>query len=399
VKFLFATSLVATNAMNWVTEPDCPSLLSSVGAAVYGDSMIIFGRDGVGAAESAKIPRYHIPTQTWDYATPRPLPGNHHCGIQIDSKTYVFGGRWQGSAGAVQMYDWLTNKWTVLAPFDQNGKWIVGALSCGLIDGKVYVAGGEVEGALDAYGYAAAYDVASNTWDFTLPDMPIPVHHATYFVHNKEFYVMGGRGSGADGKKGIDTAQVYNPTSKTWRTSISDPTIPKLEMPRTATGPGVWYGDEIFILGGGAKSGIGANELDIFPQVSILNPYTKTWRRGPDMITPREAMNPVLYQKDGVAKIYATTSSRSMSWDYSGINEALILDGPIGGHTNPPTTMPAPTTSGPTTNGPTQSSGTPKPTTSTTNVVEQGSNDNKSSASTVNGVAMAILLALIALLL
>jgi hypothetical protein len=301
--------------------------LSSVAAAQYNGKYIVFGRDGVGSAESAKIPRYDIETKTWDYATDRPLPGNHHCVAQVGPKVYSFGGRWGDSAGQVQVYDFTTDTWEIKTPFDTVGKWVAGALSCGLINGKVVIAGGEVEGALDAYPYTSVYDIASDTWDLNHPDMPEPVHHATPFVYNNELWIMGGRGSGAVGKEGTKTTQVYNPETKTWRSSLTDASIPTYPHPVTATGPAVKYGGEYFIFGGGAKNNPATNVNNIFPMVRILNPATGVWRYGPDMITPREAIWPVLY-KD---RIFVVTSSRSMSWDYTGINEVLQLDAPVGG--------------------------------------------------------------------
>jgi len=147
--------LAAANAMFWVTEPDCPSLLSSVASSVYNNKLVVFGRDGLGTAQSARVPRYDLLAQTWDYAANRPLGGNHHCAMQVGNLMYVVGGRWSGSAGALQVYNWDTNTWKVLAPFNTDGTWAAGALSCGHINGKIVIAGGEQEGELIAYPYTA----------------------------------------------------------------------------------------------------------------------------------------------------------------------------------------------------------------------------------------------------
>ena len=61
-------------------------------------------------------------------------------------------------------------------------------------------------------------------------------------------------------------------------------------------GNAVFYGGEFYIMGGETWNGPGATSLGVYPQVDIYNPLTNTWRRGPDMITPRHGIFPVLYQ-------------------------------------------------------------------------------------------------------
>jgi len=243
---------------------------------------------------------------------------------------YVVGGRWGNSAGQLQVYNWDTNTWAILAPFNSTtGIWPAGALSCGFINGKIVIAGGEQPGGFIAYPYTAVYDIASNTWDNSHPDMPLAVHHTAFIVYKDELWILGGRPDGMNGKLGSSQTQIYNPVTRVWRTSITDASIPHYPYPVAGTGPAVNYGGEFFIFGGGCMNSQYTNANNIFPYSRILNPETGVWRYGPNMLTPREAICPVLYAEK--SKIYVVTSSRAMAWDFTAFNEALVLDALPGG--------------------------------------------------------------------
>jgi len=180
------------------------------------------------------------------------------------------------------------------------------------------------------------YDIASNTWDLSHPNMPVGVHHTACIVYKNELWVLGGRPDGINGKDGSQHTQIYNHLTKVWRTSATDPSIPHYPYAVAGTGPAVMYDGEFYIFGGGCKHSKFTNANSIFNETRILNPVTGVWRYGPNMLTPREAISPVLWAEK--SKIYVVTSSRAMAWDFTGFNEALILDGANG--TNSETTNP-----------------------------------------------------------
>jgi hypothetical protein len=218
-------AVVPATQMFWSREPDLPGAgLSSVGAVTRGEYIYIFGRSGDNTDEV--VHRYNAETKVWDTVTKRPLAGNHPCGVMYQDKLWVFGGRYHYSPGSTQVYDFVNDKWEVKSYFGGPGTgktdWLAGAVSCGLINDKVYIAGGEVDGELGAYPYTAMYDLATDKWSYDHPNMPTPVHHATWFVWDNELWIMGGRISGQEGKDGVATTQIYNPQTKSWRTSDQD---------------------------------------------------------------------------------------------------------------------------------------------------------------------------------
>jgi len=107
-------------------------------------------------------------------------------------------------------------------------------------------------------------------------------------------------------------------------TSDTDPDkFTPLPWGMTATGNCVIYDDEIYIMGGGAMENPYANPVThILPQTHIYNPTTKEWKLGPNMITPREAISPILHGN----KIFVFGSSPSMAWDYSNVVEHLLIE-------------------------------------------------------------------------
>ena len=59
-------------------------------------------------------------------------------------------------------------------------------------------------------------------------------------------------------------------------------------------GKAVFFGGELYVLGGETQNGGGATSRNVYSRVDIYNPTTNTWRLGTPMLTARHGIFPVL---------------------------------------------------------------------------------------------------------
>lgn len=140
---------------------------------------------------------YDPETDTWETLTPMPTARNHAAVGVVDGMIYVIGGRLgaafitrASNTDIVEVYDPDTDQWGALrAPMPTARS----ALAAGTHDGKIYVAGGEVQtpNMLGAFRAFEAYDPASNSWSI-LPPIPFPRHGHAGGIVDGRFHVVSG---------------------------------------------------------------------------------------------------------------------------------------------------------------------------------------------------------------
>ena len=104
--------------------------------------------------------------------------------------------------------------WDALDPSTATGVYYHGAAE---LDGVIYFIGGVTDVGDASYGPTGqmqSYDTLTDTWDFTLPDVPLPVFSAVVVVFNGKIYVVGGYGDMSS--NAVDTVQIYDPATKGW---------------------------------------------------------------------------------------------------------------------------------------------------------------------------------------
>jgi len=166
----------------------------------------------------------------------------------------------------------------------------------GVIDGKIYVAGGYkyVYGVWTVFDTLQIYDIASETWSIGT-SMPGPRVRGVAEVFNGKLYVAGGNSSGTG--VGLDTLVIYDPTTKSWSFG---PKMPGVHDGAVAGAiDGKWY-----LVGGDS------NRIDIY------NPSTDSWSQS-SLILNSLAYPAVAGVING--KLYATGS------DYMHFQDVLNL--------------------------------------------------------------------------
>jgi hypothetical protein len=112
-------------------------------------------------------------------------------------------------SGPTRMYAYQpsTGTWTRVADYPLA----TSTMACAGIGGKLYCAGGFVDGDITAKGYT--FDPAVNTWT-AIPDMPTGTARTAYFAANGTLVVAGG--IVPDGP--VQSTFAYDPVTRTWST-------------------------------------------------------------------------------------------------------------------------------------------------------------------------------------
>ncbi|BAY23427.1 hypothetical protein NIES2100_31920 [Calothrix sp. NIES-2100] len=149
----------------------------------------------------------------------------------------------------------------------------LGEVSSGVINGIIYVVG-------EANKATLAYNVASGTWS-NVAVRPLAGNHHAAEVFNGKLYLLGGLGSGANGK-----VQIYDPVTNKWSLGANMPFAPGSSSSAVING-------EIYVAGGI----IGSSTTN---QVAKYNPSTNTWT----MLAPmKQGLNHSASGTDG-SKLY-----------------------------------------------------------------------------------------------
>ena len=213
-------------ADTWKMLAPMPSKRGSPVAAVVGDKIYVIGGVGLmpGSTDTAinfntpqlvvgTVEEYDPAANTWRERSPMPTPRNHAAIGAVNGKIYVIGGR-VGAAfiglatdvSVVEEYDPATDKWGAPRARMPTAR---SALGYGVVNGRIYVAGGEFQDPhmMATFRAVEAYDPASNSWSI-MPPMPVSRHGlAGGAVGNRLIFVGGdvqSSGTGVD----VSTSEV-----------------------------------------------------------------------------------------------------------------------------------------------------------------------------------------------
>lgn len=197
-------------ADSWKALAPMPTKRGSPVAATVGGKIYVIGGASThpGSSEPAVHParphrsvatveEYDPATNSWRARSALPTARNHAAVGVVDGKIYVIGGR-VGAAfvgissptDLVEEYDPATDQWGVVKARMPTPR---SAVAWGVHGGRVYVAGGEVQGQgfMAAYRALEAYEPGTNRW-LTLPAMPIPRHGLAGAVVGNRLHLVSG---------------------------------------------------------------------------------------------------------------------------------------------------------------------------------------------------------------
>lgn len=170
-----------------------------------------------------------LPRPEWRLEAPMSLARDQFTGGVIDGKIYVFGGNGDPDGfnlKSTAMYDPVTKQWSLRS--DNWHNYVHGdyqgveELTGVVLDGKLYVFGANggigPSGQWGDINFVEQYDPAADRWK-SLADKPTLVTAAPAVVYDNEIYLFGGsyNHDGLDEGVVYDVVEAYNPATNKWR--------------------------------------------------------------------------------------------------------------------------------------------------------------------------------------
>jgi hypothetical protein len=224
---------------------------------------------------------FDIPTNTWTHggaAAPNAgLARSASGGGTAFGKHYAIGGATNsGPTAAVEQFDPSTQTWTMRASMSVARA----ALGVATLNDKIFAIGGSTTGNYYSPGTIfntnEVYDPLTNIWTVLTP-MPVAVSFNTATVgYNGKIYVIGG----LTAVGGTSLVQIYDVTAGTWTTGTPMPTARLNAMAGVLNGQIVVFGGSfpLFYYPSGAISSFSVSDL-----TEIYDPLSDTWTFGPLM--------------------------------------------------------------------------------------------------------------------
>ena len=250
-------------------------------AELDGRIYVVGGFNGLlGLLEDVQV--YDIEAGTWSTVAPLPRSIHHANVAAVDGKLYVLGSLIDlqfTATGESWVYDPVADSWSDIAPMGAAAA--RGASALGVVDGKIYVAGGFRAGqAVDDF---SVYDPVADSWDHNLPSIPGPRDHLVAAAVGGLFYAISGRNGSIGNLQG--RVDAYDPVAGSWSERAA------ILTPRGGMAAGVVDGQILVVGGEGAP-----NPTGVFAEVESYDPVADTWTSLGTMRTPRHGMGAAGYQ-------------------------------------------------------------------------------------------------------
>ena len=180
----FAYDLAADR---WLRVQDMPFRRTAGGAAVLSERIVVVG----GTGDSPLVTMSYDPSRDgWGMGPGLllPAPREHLAVTAAEGKVYVIAGRWDGALKDTNLVaDSTSGQWRALAPMPTAR----GGTAGGVVNGRIYVAGGEAFDPTRTFAQVEVYDPATDAWSKS-PDLPTPRHGLAVQGVGDTLYVIGG---------------------------------------------------------------------------------------------------------------------------------------------------------------------------------------------------------------
>jgi len=343
-------SPTATLCGNWGSI-DPWAIISTLPPPLYGTTLSSDGQylyEAGGGSDSyhngtRQMARYDPATGLWQPRTM--LPGLSVYASMAYApnvqKFYYFGGSDGTLANSHMVPDRVTNNTVVYDPrIDQwaNAANMPSSLGRAFFtaaygDGKIYVPGGSFSTGFSPQNTLWAYDPPTDSWDSSLPPLPIPVLAAGSGVINGHLYVAGGS---QHSDNVLQTLFDYDIAARTWYTRTP-------MLTGAAFGESAVVGGRLWVMGGGTPYR-GAAAPAVVNTVQIYDPVSDSWSWGPPLTGGRRlggaaALGNQMFLYGGQDNGYNPVDSLEMTRFHPG----LLCPSATTTETPPPTATPTPT--------------------------------------------------------
>ena len=227
----------------WTNKASMPTSRMCLTSGVVNGKIYAMG--GIIAAFSSAlstVEEYDPITDTWTQKADMPTPRLGLGVSVVDGKIYAIGGMtsgsdfWSGIRNTVEVYDPVTNTWITKAPMPTARLWF----STSVVDGKIYVIGGELVTA-EEISTVEVYDPVTDTWTTKTP-MPTPrMSHSTAVIDGI-IYIFGG-GTHSEDPGGYSIVEAYDPATDTWTKKADIPVARAFSCASV-------IGGNIYVIGG-----------------------------------------------------------------------------------------------------------------------------------------------------
>jgi N-acetylneuraminic acid mutarotase len=295
IALLTATALAAAA---WSSGSQLSVPRTEVAAAPLRGEIVVAGGFLSSGGNSRRVDAYSPRTDTWRRLPDLPVSVDHAAAASWRGRLVVVGGYGVDRKPLRAAYRFDGASWRIL-PRPPEAR--AAAAAAATAAGKLYVVGGRTD--TDLARDMLVLDLRTLRWTRTAG--AVPREHLAATAFGGKVYAVGGRKAGYD--TNLTTVQVYDPSTRRWRT------LAPLPSARGGTGAAAIAG-RIVSVGGEEPAGTIAT-------VFALDVRTGRWSRLPDLPTPRHGLGVVAL--DG--RVWAVAGGPDPGLTVSGAVESLPL--------------------------------------------------------------------------
>jgi N-acetylneuraminic acid mutarotase len=267
----------------WSTLAPLLQPRSEFAVTELGGKMYVIGGYPPGRIPSDVIQVYDPATNSWALGPAAPAAVHHATAMVVNGRLFLIGGELHG-AGTGHPPEFINNVYELNVA---SGAWLPRAPmptarsggGAGVIDGRIYVAGGRPPRGNDF----AVYDPAADRWT-VLPSLPTGRNHLAVDAIGGRLYVAGGRFDDV-GSPMTGALEIFDPAANAWTGGASMPT------PRAGVTAVAAFGC-LYVIGG---EGNPAHAQGMFAQTEAYDPRTNTWQSLTPMPTPTHGLNRAVF--------------------------------------------------------------------------------------------------------
>ena len=251
-----ANEFVPTSPLNNVANGHTATLLDDGDIIVIGIDVEIYDSD----------------TRVWTVKTPMNLPRLGHSTTLLENNTIVVvGGSVNNDAvGNVEIYNIADDVWTNSNPIQLPR---IEHRATLLDNGKILISGGgETSPSFKSLSSAELFDPVSEVWSSAGSMTDRRFRHQQVLLDNGEILAAGGRDFSSDRALPLSSADIYNPTTNSWRAAG-----PMLEAHSSGSMIKLTNGNVLMATGTRQRTVGNLFSTEDHPGAEIYNPLTNTW--------------------------------------------------------------------------------------------------------------------------